>query len=122
MGKLEERRKFVRLNILADVLYTKKALSEQEKVSLTKNISGGGICLIAYDDLHESDILDLQIYLPEDKAPITALGRVAWVNEFVVGDTSVGKRLDVGIEFIEIKENERVKIDKYVFTHVEIDG
>jgi c-di-GMP-binding flagellar brake protein YcgR len=121
VGKLDERRKFVRLNAMADVIYRKRDVSEQETLSLSRNIGEGGICLIAYDDLKKADVLDLQIYLPDDPKHIPAVGRVAWVNEFVVGDASGGRRLDVGIEFLEIKEEDRGRIEKYVFTHIEIE-
>ncbi len=118
MEPSQERRKFVRLNVLTDVIYTKLSPLEKEKLSLTKNISEGGICLIAYEELKESDALDLKIYLPEDKTPIRAIGRVAWVKEFIIGDISKGRRFDVGIEFIKIVNEDINKIDKYIFTHL----
>jgi len=114
---IEEKRKFLRLNILADVIYTKTALRDKEKLSLAKNISQGGICIICYERLQKSDILDLKIYLPEDRSPINALGRVAWIKEFIIGDESTGKRYDVGIEFIKINNQDRDKINKYVVIH-----
>lgn len=118
MTKLEERREFVRLNALVDVVYAKHPALDKEKLSLAKNISKGGICLIVYQRLKKQDVLDLKIYLPEDKAPISVLGRVVWVKEFIIGDPSTGKRFDIGIEFIEIKDKELNKINKYVFSHL----
>jgi len=113
---MQERRKFRRLNTLVDVTYAKHTSSEKEKLSLTKNISQGGICLILYDEIKSSDLLDIKIYLPDDKNPIIALGKVAWVKEFIVGSETRGKRYDAGIEFIKINEKDREKIDSYVFT------
>lgn len=114
----EEKRRFVRLNVLTDIVYTKRQAPEKEKLSLAKNISMGGICLIVYEELKKSDMLDLKIFLPEDKTPISAAGRVDWVKEFLIGDAYKGRRFDVGIEFIEISEENKNKINKYVFSHI----
>lgn len=116
MAITEEKRKFVRLNTLVDVTYSKKPPSATKKISISKNISKGGICLVVYEELKESQILDLKIYLPEDKAPVSGVGRVAWVKEFIIGDSSTGKRFDVGIEFIKMSEEDKNKINKYVFS------
>jgi len=116
MEKREERRQFVRLNFLVDVVYHK--VPPVEKLSLAKNISTGGICLIVYEELKEQDTLDLEIYLPKDKTAIQAKGRVTWVKEFIIGDIPKGKRYDVGIEFLEIDKNDLEKINKYVFSHL----
>lgn len=119
---MENRRKFVRLNMLADVFYKKRSFLRMKKLSAVKNISKGGICLIAYEDLKKGDLLDLKIYLSDDKRSITGIGRVAWTKEFVIGDVFKGKRLDVGVEFIKINDTDLNKIDKYVFGHVQVDN
>ncbi len=115
MEKLQERRSFVRLNLLSDVIYTKSP--KEERLTFTKNISKGGICIIAYEELKKSELLDLEIYLPDDNAPINAKGKVAWSKEFIIGDKARGKRFDVGVEFVEINDSDLNKIDKYVFRH-----
>jgi len=113
----EDKRKFVRLNALVDVIYNRVSPSEKEKLSLTKNIGKGGICLIAYEELKVSDILDLKMFFPEEEALIHAIGKVVWIKEFFIGGMSQGKRYDVGIEFVKIKEEDADKLNKYVFTH-----
>lgn len=116
MQDTQERRKFARLNVLVDIIYTKRQQAEDKKLSLAKNISGGGICLIAYEELKESEILDLKIVLPKEKEPVKAVGRVAWAKEFIIGDASSGRRLDVGVEFLEIKDEDVNKIHQYLLT------
>jgi c-di-GMP-binding flagellar brake protein YcgR len=117
MSGTKERRQFVRLNVLTDVSYAKRLPSEVAKLSLSKNIGAGGICLIVYEEMRESEILDLKIYLPEGLSPVSAVGKIVWVKEFVVGDDLKGKRYDVGIEFIKIDKEDLKKIQKYVFSH-----
>ncbi len=118
MSAEQEKRKFARLNALVDVVYTKYPTAAKEELSLTKNISKGGICLIVYEDLKESDVLNLKIFLPGDKIAINAMGRVVWVKEFTIGDIPEGKRSDVGIEFIKISEDDLSRVNKYVFSHL----
>ena len=117
MDNFAEKRKFLRLNALVDVVYSKTEVLAEDELSLAKNISKGGICLIAYEELEENDVLDLKIFLPEDKEPINVRGRVIWVKEFIVGDTSYGERFDVGVEFIKIKDEDLARINNCVFRH-----
>ncbi len=117
MKRQGEKRKFARLNILVDVAYKKQDAVKEEKLTLTKNISKGGICFIGYESLRESDIIDLQIYLPEDKNPVSAMARVVWVKEFLIGEIPKGKRYDVGVEFVQISEEDKTRIDRYILTH-----
>ena len=117
MENAQEKRKFVRLSALVDVIYNKRAVTDKE-LSITRNISQGGICLIAYDRLNEQDVLDLKLYLPEDNTPIQAIGKVVWVKEFIIGSIEEGKRYDVGIEFMDIREEDANRVNKYVFSHI----
>jgi c-di-GMP-binding flagellar brake protein YcgR len=114
----EERRKYVRLNALVDVAYNKhpRKSGEESSLQLSKNISKGGICLIVYEEFKKDDLLDLKICFSGVKAPIEAVARVVWVSEFIIGD-EIGKRYDLGIEFIKISDSNREKIDQYVFSH-----
>ena len=113
----EDKRRFVRLNVFVDVVYNRIPPAEKEKLSLTKNIGKGGICLIVYEELKVSEMLDLKMFFPEEDTLIHAIGKVVWTKEFLIGGMSQGKRYDVGIEFIKIKEEEADKLNKYVFTH-----
>jgi len=118
MQDREEKRKFARLNILIDVSYKKHDVAQQpEKLTLTRNISKGGICFVGYEELKELDVIDLEIFLPEEKTPIIATGKVVWVKEFTIGEPSLGKRFDVGAEFIDISQKDLEKVDKYMFRH-----
>ena len=112
----EERRRYVRLNVLVDIAYGRCESLKKGQLTLAKNIGRGGICLIVYEEFKESDLLDLKIYLPESKTPISAVGRVVWVKEFIIGDISTGKRFDLGIEFLEIDEEDAKRIEKYIFS------
>lgn len=115
---MKEKRRFARLNLLADTFYKKKTVPQKKKLSLFKNISIGGICLIAYEELQAGDLLDLEIYLPGYNIPINIVGRVVWVKEFVIGGPPAEKRFDAGVEFIEAKEEDVKEIGKYIANYV----
>ena len=109
-----ERRRFPRLITSADVEYTileKKPLQEKDTVS--KNISAGGICLIVYEKIEPGSILDLKIRLEDINYVALVKGRVVW-NSYFTFDADKKARYDLGIEFIEINESDRQKISKYV--------
>lgn len=113
--KTQEKRKFVRLNVSVEVFYAVVlGASTEAQKTLTKNVSAGGICLIVHEQLKIGDLLNLSIYLPDDKPFIVAQGQVVWVKEFkLAGERS---RYDTGVEFTEINEADRKRVDKYVFS------
>ena len=113
---MKERRRFVRLNAQVDIAYSKVDTQNKENLSLTKNISAGGICLICYEPVRVKDMLDLKIILPVSQEPIKVLGRVVWVKEFIVGGPERGKRYDAGIEFVEINDGDRKQIEQFIFS------
>lgn len=116
MNSASERRRFVRLNILVDVAYTQHNFPKAKKITVTKNISRGGICFVGYDKLEESDVIDLKVYLPPGQTQIVAVGKVVWVKEFTIGDTQ-NKRYDVGVEFIDINEQDLKMVERYMADH-----
>jgi len=111
---MRERRGFVRLDINVKVRWERVRQKGEEKSEFTKNISGGGICLITEEKLNEGERLYLEIELPSGKL-IYARGKVVWVNEYEIIGVEIKKKYDVGIEFIEIKEEDRQEIGKYIF-------
>jgi len=112
---MRERRRFVRLDINVKVRWKRIEQINKEENEVTKNISGGGICLITEEKLNEGDTLYLEIELPSGEL-IYARGRVVWVNEYEIIGVEAKKKYDVGIEFIEIKEEDREEIGRYIFT------
>ena len=112
--KLAERRKFFRLPTSIKVSYHRSHSSEKERTSFTKNISLGGIWLIADEELEELDSLALKIFIPGSIKPINAIGEVVWVKEFTKGGLSAGGKFDVGIKFIKIDEKDTKEIEKYI--------
>ncbi len=113
-----ERRKYFRLKINVNLKWKKKdeSKTESEEVNqgLTKDISGGGICLMTYKKLASGEKLDLEIALPTGRV-IRSLGMVVWVSEIESPEASGQKRHDAGIEFLDISATDREEIKNFVF-------
>ena len=114
----EERRKFVRLNINVEINFTVITRPPHKQLTIptkSKNIGAGGICLISEQELRTGELLKLEIRLPEDQPVVHAVGRVVWIKTFSVA-TEKSMRFDMGIEFLEIAQEDRQRINKYVFS------
>ncbi|MGE5309311.1 MAG: PilZ domain-containing protein [Deltaproteobacteria bacterium] len=115
-----ERRQFPRFNLQVDVAVTRlDDLGANDPALKTRNVSRGGVCLISYEPLEASEIIHLEINLPAETESLKVNGRVAWVKEFSIGDDpKVGKRYDVGVEFIDVDEETLDILTNYLFTHI----
>jgi c-di-GMP-binding flagellar brake protein YcgR len=117
MVDMAEKRKFMRLDINVAVGWSKVAGSSQDAADsrdMTKNISGGGICLIVNEKVGPGDRISLNIELPTSKI-IRAEGRVVWTKDFSIVGRENEKKYDAGIEFTNISEEDREEIKKFVF-------
>jgi len=112
---IQDRRKFVRLNAGVEINYTVLGNeSQQKEQTATKNISAGGICLIAYEQLRTGDVLSLSFSLSDSQPPVVINGKVVWTKSFKVA--SEKECYDVGVEFTDVGDADRKRIDKYIFS------
>lgn len=100
------RRRFIRVDFPFTIHITP---SEDEAVSTyTEDISEGGVKVFIAEKLKTSSIVILAIYL--EPRPIVCKGRVIWakkrVSDFIEGEVF----FDTGIEFYEIKEEDKLLI------------
>ena len=81
-----------------------------------KNVSAGGVCIVVSQEIEVNSILSLKIYLSQSESSIQAKGKVVWskTSSFRGG---VRAYYDLGIEFVEIDENDRMRICKYISQH-----
>jgi c-di-GMP-binding flagellar brake protein YcgR len=113
----QEKRRFPRLSLNTEVNYT--VLSHEEAELFTtgsRNISSGGICIIAFEKLNTGDILDLKFSLPGLKKFVVGKGRVVWINDCNVEGSKTDNVYEVGIEFVNIKEQDKNKIQEFVIS------
>ncbi len=110
-----ERRKFIRLQAPIGVGYKvlKKSRRVKQAPSLIRNIGGGGICIIAKEDLRSGDLLDLHIQIPHLKETIHAVGEVVWFAHFRERDRDLR---EAGVRFRDIEPKDLHKILEFVHT------
>jgi type IV pilus assembly protein PilB len=81
-----------------------------EHLSVTKNISAGGLLFVADEPLAIDSILELNIELPDTEAPIECLARIVRIEE------SGHRRYDIAVCFLDITGAQRTRLNKYVET------
>jgi len=115
-----ERRAFPRVSFDVEVNY--KIISLPEKVSdltmRSKDISEGGIRIVALEMLDPGTMLDLKFLLPGLKEPMSAIARVVWTEEFMVGTLSSSKAYEAGVEFVSISKEDREEINQFVVSRL----
>jgi len=107
------RRKFPRANYKC-LITIKKRLTSRTISTQTENIGAGGICVIIKDDLGLFQGVDLEIFIETDNLPpIKCGGTVVWVVKKTTPKKS-SYVYDTGIEFIDIRPEDRDKISEVV--------
>lgn len=108
-----ERRKYVRMETSVEVKYT--VIGKPGAIEVfSKNISAGGLCISAGEELSKDTPLQIEIKIPDLKDPIRALARVVWQKKFEAPDKAQEVRFDTGIEFTGISDFDRFNINRYV--------
>jgi c-di-GMP-binding flagellar brake protein YcgR len=108
--EFKERRGFVRANVPCKIIVF---LPQRHEIdSHTENIGAGGVKVVIEEKLEISSIVELRIYL--EREPIVCKGRVVWVLDKVTSSAEQKAVYDTGIEFYEIKEEDRMRINNFV--------
>ena len=77
---------------------------------LTSNLSEGGLGLQTISNLEPGEELEIEFRLPESSKGFYVKTRVVWVKP--IDDSS--KKVNCGLEFEEIDDEERYKIRDYI--------
>ena len=118
---MKERRKFVRAGIQSNIKWAKDVKGAEKEIEhrdVTRNIGGGGICITTTEKLNECDRILVEIDLPTGDR-VRSRGRVAWVSKFEFKGPKPQKGYEVGIEFLDISESDRVLVEKFVFEYLQ---
>jgi c-di-GMP-binding flagellar brake protein YcgR len=106
----KEKRRFVRADLPCKIeVYVPK---QRVFNTHTENISEGGVRVILENKIEVFSIVGLEVYL--GKEPIICKGRVVWVIEKANPVSEKILLYDIGIEFYEIKEEDKHIIKNFV--------
>jgi c-di-GMP-binding flagellar brake protein YcgR len=107
------RRRFPRANYKC-LISIKKRLNAKMISTRTENVGAGGICVLIKDDLGLFQGVDLELYLDDKAPPIKSGGTVVWVVKKTEPKHKGSYLYDTGIEFIDIRPEDREKITDVV--------
>lgn len=110
-----EKRKYARLGIPMRVGY-KFSVKDKPRTALSKNMSKGGVLLLAKERMDVGAQITMEIYLTkEDTNPIRTVGQIVWQGNFN-GD---GKGVyNTGISFSDFKDDDMERFFNYCFTQM----
>lgn len=113
----KDRRKSIRINAEINVLYEViSGETIQRRVSLSRNISLGGINLALDEKLFPGAVLNLELSVPKVARPIFIQGKVVWIEEIsgkVIGQNE-GRTFASGIQFIQIKPEAEAVLNNFI--------
>lgn len=105
-----EKRKHTRLKFNVPVRYRKiKADSQELKGTLIRDISRGGLKMLAYEFLPLNLRLAMEIPLVSGLKAVEGTARVAWVKK-----TGITPQYEVGVEFVNLNQGDAEQIAKFV--------
>ncbi|RLG13300.1 hypothetical protein DRN69_05815 [Candidatus Pacearchaeota archaeon] len=111
---MSEKRKFARLPIKILVRWKKLTSDKQwDSIDVLRNISRGGICITTSCLLKKGEVIDLEIRLPT-RETVKSQGKVNWVKEANLYDLSKNLEFETGIEFLDIKPEDRERLSKFI--------
>ena len=111
---MEERRRFVRLDLKVEVSYWVLTSTDPLQTETT-NMSGGGLCLMLNEPLPPRTPLAIEVRLPNRDRPVTCVGEVVWC-EWVPpkGDVPPHRSVEIGVQFLKIDPEDHEALLHYV--------
>ena len=103
------QRKFPRVNYKC-LIRVSKSGHEEVIDTHTENIGSGGICVVLEKDFGLFEAVNLEIFLDDSSDPIVCDGTIVWVVRRHATTKKEKDRFDIGIEFQNIKEEDRERI------------
>ncbi|MBL7085088.1 MAG: PilZ domain-containing protein [Candidatus Omnitrophica bacterium] len=108
---MQERRRYVRLNIALEVSYTIQGREGAQHKAVTKNISPNGARFVVGEELPKGTVIDLKIKILTRTESIPVKAKVIWTKK----ETEQGEAAyDAGLEFIQISEESKDVFFQYL--------
>jgi len=107
------RRKFPRANYKC-LIVIKKRLNSKTISTQTENIGAGGICVIIKEDIGLFQGVDVELNIDDNRPPIKCGGTVVWVVKKSEPRQKCIYSYDTGIEFIDIRPEDRDRVSEIV--------
>jgi c-di-GMP-binding flagellar brake protein YcgR len=109
--KESERRRYIRVGMQISVSYVVFDEVRESKVSIAKDISGGGMRLPLKEKLTVGTLLELQLELLKQNKTIVLEAKVVWIKPH---PEDKDYPYEAGIEFLGIGAVQRSMISNYI--------
>ncbi|MBI4341449.1 MAG: PilZ domain-containing protein [Candidatus Omnitrophica bacterium] len=111
---MEERRQFVRLDTRLEVTFSVLPSGAPQQ-AMTRDISGGGICLFADRELAAGTRLQVTMKLPDREPPVHFTAEVVWSEAYeTIGRAQRTRAIEVGVRFVEIAPQDQEAVMRHV--------
>ena len=82
--------------------------------ALTKNIGGGGVCMVTEGTFKPGTLLELEIKLPDCENPIVCTAAVIWCRPLIEPKKSYDlPTIEIGLRFVTIDPKQEALIVQY---------
>ena len=110
----QEHRRFARLDTKLPVTY-RVLPATTFRGTKTKNISGGGICMLVNEPLSPGTTLEVMVKLPSRGDLVMFTGEIVWCRP---NTTQPARSIEAGIRFVSINPADRQAILQHVILNL----
>ncbi|MBL7071770.1 MAG: PilZ domain-containing protein [Candidatus Omnitrophica bacterium] len=103
MKKIEERRRFIRLEVPVEVKYIMEGDTLRKEVT-TKDLSCEGLRFTSAEEIKNESKVELNLNIPNANNAVHIKGKIVWSKRISIED---GSPKEVGVEFLEIEEDNK---------------
>ena len=104
---MEERRMFERFNVEFPVKFRNLNTNKEGTGKIINISAGGGVMTVTKEDLQPSAPLEIQLFIPDNKDPLRANGKVIWSKLIEPGVYTAGVQFDK-VDFMGIARALRI--------------
>ncbi len=109
----KDKRKFKRFDAFMNVHFRSQEAKAHEGSGLSRDLSREGIKVNTIEPLKAGDLIDLEIHIPDDTAPVKTTAKVLWKK------TCDGKDqgMDYGVTFLAMDPVDKFRVLDYAYNY-----
>ena len=116
--RMEDRRQFVRINSQLVVSYRVIGERGEGILSVTQNLSRGGICFLTDAWIAPETVLQIDVRIPQRQQLIRFTAEVVWSGALLLEHLGQSPhRFQTGVRFVEIAETDQQLLLQYPSVH-----
>ena len=113
----EDLRRYPRAEVKKRTAHYKVPNGMDISLASIKNISGGGVCLLAKNEIKKGQKVQLEFTLPSDPTSIIAEAEIVWTEPLVPATPEHSYK--IGMKFLKIDERKKESITNFVVRYLQ---